>query len=129
MEDGGGWSRKKSKDALDGDSCRAGAPSHTAGQTPGGRRGGVADARVAQCDARALRHAEALSASGWAPLLTTPQRVFSLMPLRHSPTVARLRHVLEQAWAGVPWGVVVGVVCPYHAWTWSSHVCLSGVCT
>eukprot|EP00667_Euglena_gracilis_P007351 EG_transcript_7422 len=54
------------------------------------------DARVAQCDARALRHAEALSASGWAPLLTTPQRVFALMPLRHSPTVARLRHVLEQ---------------------------------
>eukprot|EP00668_Euglena_longa_P001370 GGOE01001623.1.p1 GENE.GGOE01001623.1~~GGOE01001623.1.p1 ORF type:complete len:690 (-),score=219.47 GGOE01001623.1:340-2346(-) len=55
------------------------------------------DVQVARCDALALRHAEALQArGGWVPLLTTPQRVFALMPLRHSATVERLRNVLEQ---------------------------------
>ncbi|TYZ62244.1 hypothetical protein PybrP1_011585 [[Pythium] brassicae (nom. inval.)] len=52
------------------------------------------DAQVRRNDARALPLAQTLLARGWDVALPAPQLVFALMPLRHSPTPARLHAVL-----------------------------------
>ena len=51
-------------------------------------------------DARALAVAEELLARGWQDRLSAPELVFSLLPLRHSPTLDRLQRVLAQARIG-----------------------------
>lgn len=50
--------------------------------------------RVAANDVHALRLAQLLLAREWHTALAAPQLVFALMPLRHSPTPARLHAVL-----------------------------------
>mmetsp|Transcript_86253 Transcript_86253/g.143508 ORF Transcript_86253/g.143508 Transcript_86253/m.143508 type:complete len:664 (-) Transcript_86253:911-2902(-) len=55
------------------------------------------DSRVGACDERALRYARALQDKDWEHHMTVPQRVFTLMPFRHSPTPDRLQFVLDTA--------------------------------
>lgn len=47
-------------------------------------------------DKRALALANELFASGWFQYLTVPQRVFCLMPFRHTPSLSSVEFVLEQ---------------------------------
>lgn len=52
---------------------------------------------LASSDARALRCSEAVVARGWGFRLSVPEHVFALMPMRHTPTLARLDAVLKEA--------------------------------
>lgn len=50
-----------------------------------------------QADSMALSVTqEFISIPGWSDFLSTPQYIFSLMPLRHSPTISRLSFLLGQ---------------------------------
>ncbi|KAL6072721.1 tRNA(Ile)-lysidine synthetase [Balamuthia mandrillaris] len=54
------------------------------------------DERVAANDRLALRYAERLIERGWERCLSVPQHIFLLMVFRHSPTIPRLKEVLER---------------------------------
>lgn len=51
---------------------------------------------LASSDARALRCSETLHAKGWGFRLSVPEHVFALMPMRHTPTLARLDVLLKE---------------------------------
>ena len=57
-------------------------------------RGRPREEEIETNDRTALAVAEACLAAGWDKGLTVPEEVFLLMPLRHTPTVARLEVVL-----------------------------------
>jgi tRNA(Ile)-lysidine synthetase-like protein len=52
--------------------------------------------RPPQNDAKALELSELMLKRRWHLYLPVPMEVFSLMPLRHSPTIPRLERVLEE---------------------------------